>query len=69
VIPVKNETKKNRSRGYDDYGTVGGARQVMRVCGNIVGFTDAGCIQAKNWLENLVNEFDNDVGAKGGIIR
>ena len=34
-----------------------------------MGFTDAGCIPAKKRLENLVNEFDNDVGAKGGMIR
>ena len=54
---------------YDDYGVVRGVGQVLRVCGNIVAFTDAGCIPANNWLENLVKEFDNDVGAKGGMIR
>jgi len=54
---------------YDDYGTVRCVGQVMRVCGHIVGFTDAGCIPTNKWLENLANEFDNDVGAKGGMIR
>jgi len=55
---------------YDDYGTVRHIEQIMRVCGHDVGFMDAGCIHAKkNWLANLVNDFDNDVGAKGGMIR
>jgi len=61
--------KKNRAMVYDDYGTVRCVGQFLRVCGDNVAFTDAGCIPAKNWLENLVNEFDNDVGAKGGMIQ
>ena len=25
--------------------------------------------ETKKWLENLVTDFDNDVGASGGMIR
>ena len=69
VIPVKNEIK-NRSRGYDGYGTVQRIGQIMRVCGHIVGFMDALVASLrKNWFENLVNDFGNDVDANGGMIR
>ena len=49
---------------YEDYGAVGGARQVgvLSAGGTIVAFTDADCIHEKNWLENLIKEFD------GGIV-
>ncbi len=59
VIPVNNETKKS-VRGYDEYGTVRVARQVPRVFGHIVGFTDVRivrmlfCIPAKY----MVGEFN-----------
>lgn len=55
---------------YEDYGTVGGARQVglENVRGKYVAFTDADCIPERNWLENLIKEFDgNIVGVGGGI--
>ena len=56
---------------YEDYGTVGGARQVgvLSAEGEIVAFTDADCIPGKNWLENLVKEFGDDVVGVGGGIR
>ncbi len=55
---------------YEDHRTVGGARQVgvERARGDYVAFTDADCIPRKDWLENLVREFDGDiVGVGGGI--
>lgn len=67
IIPVKNETKKSATMVYDDYGTVRCVGQVLRVWKNNEAFTDADCIPEKSWLENLVKEFDNDVGAKGGM--
>ena len=56
---------------YEDYGTVGGARQVgvENAEGDFIAFTDADCIPEKNWLENLIKEFDNSnniVGVGGG---
>lgn len=55
---------------FEDYGTVGGARQVgvEEAQGDFVAFTDADCIPQKDWLENLVLEFsDGIVGVGGGI--
>ena len=56
---------------YEDYGTVGGARQVgaLSAESEIIAFTDADCIPMKNWLENLVKEFDGGVVGVGGGIR
>lgn len=56
---------------YEDYKTVGGARQVgvEHAQGDYVAFTDADCIPQMDWLENLVCEFDNGVVGVGGGIR
>jgi glycosyltransferase involved in cell wall biosynthesis len=53
---------------YEDYGTIGGARQVgvESAEGDFVAFTDADCIPEKNWLENLINEFDDGIVGVGG---
>lgn len=55
---------------HEDYGTVGGARQVglENSEGEYVAFTDADCIPARDWLENLIKEFnEGSVGVGGGI--
>lgn len=55
---------------HEEYGTVGGARQVglENSKGEYIAFTDADCIPERNWLENLVKELGEDsVGAGGGI--
>lgn len=56
---------------YEDYGTVGGARQVgvEHARGDYVAFTDADCIPRKDWLENLVCEFDDGIVGVGGGIK
>lgn len=56
---------------YEDYGTVGGARQVgvEHAQGDYVAFTDADCIPRENWLENLICEFDDGVVGVGGGIK
>lgn len=56
---------------YEDYGTVGGARQVgvEHAPGDYIAFTDADCIPQKDWLENLVREFDDGVVGVGGGIK
>jgi glycosyltransferase involved in cell wall biosynthesis len=55
---------------YEDYGTVGGARQVglENSKGEYVAFTDSDCIPQKDWLKNLMKEFNHDfIGVGGGI--
>lgn len=56
---------------YEDYGTVGGARQVGIENANseFVAFTDADCIPERDWLEELVNEFDESIIGVGGGIK
>lgn len=56
---------------YEDHGTVGGARQVgvEHAQGDYVAFTDADCIPQKDWLENLVREFDDGIVGVGGGIK
>lgn len=53
---------------YEDYGTVGGARQVgvENAEGDFIAFTDADCIPEKDWLENLIKEFDDGIVGVGG---
>ena len=55
----------------EDYHTRAGACQigVENAEGDFIAFTDADCIPEKNWLENLLKEFDEGiVGVGGGII-
>jgi len=56
---------------YEDYGTIGGARQVglENARGAFIAFTDADCIPEKDWLENLVKEFDGHFVGVGGSIK
>jgi glycosyltransferase involved in cell wall biosynthesis len=56
---------------FEDYGTVGGARQVgvEEAEGDYVAFTDADCIPQKDWLESLVREFGEGVVGVGGGIK
>lgn len=52
----------------EDYGTVGGARQVgvENAEAEYIAFTDADCIPERNWLENLVMGFDEGIVGVGG---
>jgi glycosyltransferase involved in cell wall biosynthesis len=55
---------------YEDYGSVGGARQVglESASSNYVAFTDADCIPEREWLQNLVDNFTEEyVGVGGGV--
>ena len=55
---------------YEDYHTRAGACQigVENAKGEYVAFTDADCIPERDWLENLVKEFDEVIiGVGGGI--
>ena len=56
---------------YEDYHTRAGACQigVENAKGEYVAFTDADCIPEKDWLENLVKEFDEDIVGVGGGIK
>jgi glycosyltransferase involved in cell wall biosynthesis len=53
---------------FEDYGTVGGARQVGTdyAHGDYIAFTDADCIPQKEWLYNLITEFDSNIVGVGG---
>ena len=69
---VENAKKFPVKVVYEDYDTVGGARQVgvKNAEGKIVAFTDADCIPERNLLENLIKEFSDDiVGVRRGMIR
>lgn len=68
---VENALKFPVGVFYEDYGTVGGARQVglENARGDFVAFTDADCIPEKDWLENLVKEFDGSLVGVGGSIK
>lgn len=56
---------------YEDYHTRGGACQVgvEHAEGGYIAFTDADCIPDKDWLANLVKEFDSGIIGIGGAIR
>ena len=55
---------------YEDYHTRGGACQlgVEHAEGEFIAFTDADCIPDKDWLANLVKEFNGDIIGVGGAI-
>ena len=56
---------------YEDYHTRAGACQigVENAKGEYVAFTDADCIPERDWLENLVKEFDEVIIGVGGGIK
>jgi glycosyltransferase involved in cell wall biosynthesis len=56
---------------YENYGTTGGARQVglENSKGEYVAFTDADCIPEKNWLENLIKNFNESMAGVGGGVK
>lgn len=56
---------------YEDYGTVGGARQagVENATGEYIAFTDSDCIPEKNWLGGLLKEFTPGVVGVGGGVK
>jgi glycosyltransferase involved in cell wall biosynthesis len=56
---------------YEEYGTVGGARQigVENATGEYIAFTDSDCIPESNWLEMLLKGFDSGVVGVGGGIK
>jgi len=65
---VENAKKFPVKVVYEDYGTVGGARQVgvENAKGDFIAFTDADCIPEKDWLENVIKEFDDGIVGVGG---
>ena len=56
---------------YEDYHTRAGACQigVEGVEGDFVAFTDADCVPEKNWLEDVVKEFDEGIVGVGCGIK
>lgn len=56
---------------FENYGTVGGARQVglENSGGEYIAFTDSDCIPEKMWIDNLFKEFKEDIVGVGGGIK
>ena len=56
---------------YEDYHTRAGACQmgVENAEGDFIAFTDADCIPETDWLENIVEEFDDGIVGVGGGIK
>ena len=56
---------------YEDFDTVGGARQVglENARGEYIAFTDADCIPERNWLKNLIKELNGNIVGVGGSIK
>lgn len=55
---------------YENYGTRAGANQIglQEAKGDYIAFTDADCIPDKDWLKNLINEFETDIVGVGGSV-
>jgi glycosyltransferase involved in cell wall biosynthesis len=68
---MTNASKYPVSVIFEDFGTVGGARQVgvENAKGEYIAFTDSDCIPEKNWLENLLKELGDDIVGVGGGIK
>jgi len=56
---------------YDDSQSIGGGRQTGtdHAEGDYIAFTDADVIPDKDWLANLVKEFDDGIIGVGGQVR
>ena len=56
---------------FQDYGACGAARQIglENAGGEYVAFTDGDCVPSKDWLQNLIAEFDTGIVGVGGGIR
>ncbi|NLI41741.1 MAG: glycosyltransferase [Caldisericales bacterium] len=56
---------------FEDYHTRAGACQIglENAKGDFVAFTDADCIPERNWLMNLIQEFDEGIVGVGGGIK
>ena len=68
---VENASKFPVRIFYEDYHTRAGACQigVENAKGDFIAFTDADCIPERNWLENLIKEFDEGIVGVGGGIK
>lgn len=71
-----DNTRKNAKKYpirffYEDYRTRSGACQIgiMNSKGDFIAFTDADCMPQKDWLENLLNGFDDGISGVGGGIK
>jgi cellulose synthase/poly-beta-1,6-N-acetylglucosamine synthase-like glycosyltransferase len=62
------DTKSPKIKLYEKEGLVGVGRNeaFSHAQGKIVAITDGDMVVPQNWLDNLVNEFDEDVGGVGG---
>jgi len=68
---VKNARQFPVKIVFENYGTIGGARQIgiEHAQGNLIAFTDADCVPRSDWLENLSKNFSEDLKGIGGGIR
>ena len=56
---------------YENIGTRAGANQIgiKQAKGDFIAFTDADCRPEKDWLKNLIREFDDGIAGVGGVVR
>lgn len=70
-ITVENAKKFPVKVFYEDHHTRAGACQigVENAIGEFIAFTDADCMPQKDWLENLIREFNASIVGVGGGIK
>jgi glycosyltransferase involved in cell wall biosynthesis len=56
---------------FEDIGTRAGANNIgiENAEGDFISFTDADCIPDRNWLRNLIKEFDSGIVGVGGAVK
>jgi glycosyltransferase involved in cell wall biosynthesis len=70
-MTVENAKKYPVKIFYEDYYTRAGGCHIglENAKGDFIAFTDADCIPERNWLENLIKEFNNSIVGVGGAIK
>ncbi len=67
---VANAKKYPINLFFEEYHTRAGANNIgiENARGELIAFTDADCIPDKNWLQNLIKEFNEEIVGVGGRV-